>query len=123
MAPGGGRWQGRCADSNLADSLDNRCRRSVSLSVSATARQRGDPHHPQPEAVIFDLDGVLAVPAYRRAIVSPACASVRVTAADIEAVKAQGDASSWVAPAVDPASQGSAELDAVTAAFEPVSRR
>ena len=52
-----------------------------------------------PEAVGLDLDGVLAdvSASYRRAIVPHPPALWCVTAADIEAVKAQGDANNdWV---------------------------
>ncbi len=55
---------------------------------------------PPPEALLFDVDGVLADvrPSYRRAIIETAAHfGVSVTPADIAAVKAEGDANNdWV---------------------------
>ena len=105
---------------DLADAV----RISCPLSVSATERvSEAIRIIRSPEAVIFDLDGVLAdvSASYRRAI-GLTCLrfGVRVTAADIEAVKAQGDANNdWVVTwRLIRQAGGSAELDAVTAAFE-----
>ena len=79
----------------------------------------------RPEAILFDLDGVLAdvSRSYRATIVATAGRfGARVTAADVAARKAAGDANDdWrvtrdliVADGID------VELDAVTAAFEAI---
>lgn len=77
----------------------------------------------RPEAILFDLDGVIAdvSRSYRRAIVQTAAAfGVAVTGADIAAVKAAGDANNdWIVTRRVLADRGvPVELPAVVAEFE-----
>lgn len=77
----------------------------------------------KPQAVIFDMDGVIAdvSQSYRTAIIQTAASfGVRVTAQDIERVKARGDANNdWVVTLrLITAQGGNANLEDVTQIFE-----